>query len=296
MIELENMKAYFAQIRGQEPIVGDRFIEGEPIFFVHRFSPEFKSLWLVPISDCHLGNHLFSEHHFVRTVRFINSKPNIFTILNGDLCECAIKSSIGDIYRQTMSPSKQRDWMIDHLRPIQKKILGMTMGNHEKRIYNDSSIDVCADIADALKIRYRPEGITIRVVFGSGFDGHKDRPYVYDIYATHGYGGARTKGGKAVKVERVGHFVHADVYLMSHDHDVNVAPDNYLMPITRTEIQDVTGWEVGKFSAHRKMLVKTNAYLKWGGYGEMLGFSPTDLETPVIKFSGEGKAKVRVEV
>ena len=30
------------------------------------------------------------------------------------------------------------------------------------------------------------------------------------------------------------------------------------------------------------MLVKTNAFVKFGGYAEMGGFSPSDLSTPII--------------
>jgi len=31
------------------------------------------------------------------------------------------------------------------------------------------------------------------------------------------------------------------------------------------------------------MLIKTNAYLKWGGYAEFGGFPPTDMATPLIR-------------
>jgi hypothetical protein len=299
MLELElaeeQLKQYKAQIQGKQQIIGDQFIEGEPFFVVFRFPKEWKEMFIAPISDCHYGNHLFSEHHFVKTIRNVNSKPNIFTILNGDLCECVTKSSLGSIYQQIGDPQKQRDWMISRLKPISKKILGMTMGNHERRIWQETGIDICADIANALGIPYRREGLMVRIVFGDNCEGNKDRPYVYDIYSTHGYGGARTKSAKAVKVERSGHQIHADVYLMSHDHEVNVAPDNYLMPTSSTK--DIgKKWQIGKFYSHRKMLVKTNAYLKWGGYSEMGGYPPVDLETPIIKFIGQGKPRVKVEV
>ncbi len=82
---------------------------------------------------------------------------------------------------------------------------------------------------------------------------------------------------------------------MSHDHEVNVATDNYLMPTS--SVKDTGNkWQIGKFHAHRKMLIKTNAYLKWGGYAEMGGFAPADLETPIIRLMGEGKPRVRIEV
>ena len=48
--------------------------------------------------------------------------------------------------------------------------------------------------------------------------------------------------------------------------------------------------------AHRKMLVKCNAFVKWGGYAEAGGFPPSDLAVPLIKLDGGGKKRVRVEV
>ena len=88
---------------------------------------------------------------------------------------------------------------------------------------------------------------------------------------------------------------------MSHDHVVNVAPDVYLLPDNRTYLEkndegEETGFIVGKVVAHRKMLIKSNAYLKWGGYAEQGGFPPSDLSCPVIKLWGVSKKRVSVEV
>jgi hypothetical protein len=99
-----------------------------------------------------------------------------------------------------------------------------------------------------------------------------------------------------VKVERLATWLHADCYIMSHDHVVNAAPDVYLLPDPRTHIDPETGFRVGRVMAHRKMLVKSNAYLKWGGYSEMSGFPPVDLDCPKIILKGIGTPKIKVEV
>lgn len=83
---------------------------------------------------------------------------------------------------------------------------------------------------------------------------------------------------------------------MSHDHTVNVAPDVYLVPDNRNHQDKDSGFITGSITAKRKMLIKSNAYMKWGGYGEIGGFSPVDLETPEIILSGERKTRVRVLV
>lgn len=271
---------------------------GELKYYSWSLSPRFKELLLPPTSDAHYGNPMFSKPHFLRHVRTIKDTSNMVTILNGDLCESTIKTSKGDIFQQVGTPQDQRDQMIEWLYPIRKKILGMVTGNHENRIYKETGIDICKDIARELEIPYRPEGLLIKISFGSGNEGHPGKPYTYFIYFTHGYGGARTKSAKAVKVERTATWIHANCYIMSHDHVVNVAPDVYLLPDPRTHKEELWGreFDVGRVMAFRKMLVKSNAYLKWGGYAEMGGFPPSDLETPLIKFKGTGKPKIKVEV
>ncbi len=273
----------------------------ELIYYARQLRTTLKNVIVVPISDAHYGNPFFSKKHFMETLQYVQHTPNVFAICNGDLCESSIRTSKGEIFKQVGSPQDQRNWMIKQLKPIKHKILGMTTGNHEARIYNEVGVDISKDIAEALGVPYRPEGMLVKISFGSGNESHGDRPYVYWGYATHGYGGARTKSAKAVKVERTATWIHADFYIMSHDHVVNVAPDVYLLPDPRTSKQvdedgNETGFTIGRVTAHRKMLIKSNAYMKWGGYAEMGGFPPSDLSTPVITLHGSSKKRVSVTV
>ncbi len=272
------------------------FVPGELVYYSANLSSHFKSVRIVPLSDAHFGSPYFSEKHFRRTLDFIQTNEDVYTVLNGDLCDMSLKDSVGNVYKQILSPHDQRDWIIEQLKPIKAKILGMTTGNHEVRIDNRVGIDISKDIAVALNTPYRPDGILLKISFGDGNNRTKNKPWVYWGYFTHGYGGARTKGAKSAKLERTATYVHADFYVMSHDHDVNVAPTVYLLPDNRTHEDKNTGFVVGKVVAHRKMLVKSNAYLKWGGYGERGGFAPTDLETPIITLMGDGRKRVKVEV
>jgi len=265
----------------------DLILPGELIYYAHELDPSFDCLDLPPVSDAHYGNPMFSKKHFLMTLKFLG-RPNAYTVLNGDLCESTLRTSKGEIFKQVGSPQDQRDWMIDVLYPYKSHILGAVKGNHEDRIWQQAGVDIVKDIAKALGIPYRPEGLLHKISFGSGNNRMPNRPFVFWIYQTHGYGGARTKAAKAVKVERTSTWIHADAYLMSHDHVVNVAPDVYLLPDPRTTSQkdakgEETGFKIGKVIEHRKMLIKTNAFLKWGGYSEMGGWPPVDLTTPLIK-------------
>lgn len=245
-------------------------------------SPDLLDVKIIVLSDLHYGNPYCSVKHFQRTVDFIRDNENCFCFLNGDFLEAVTKISKGDTYKQKITPQEQRDDVIDLLKPIADKVLGVTTGNHEQRIYNEVGVDLTGDIAKALNAPYRPEGMLYKLSFGDGNDDHKGKPYVFWNYISHGYGGARTKSAKAVKVERMATWVHADWYAQSHDHIVNIAPSVYLMPDNRGMVGK-DGFLSGKVSAKREMLIKTNAYLKWGGYAELGGFPPSDLATPLIQ-------------
>ncbi len=266
----------------------------EPIYYAHVLPKELKRMRLLPFSDIHYHNPLFSEKHLMRYVKLLEN-PDYYGVLDGDLIEAVTKSSKGDIYAQDANPQKQAEWIEKKLTPYKDKFLGMTRGNHEERICNISGHDYCYEIAKNLHIPYRAEGLLLKISLGDNNKATKDRPYTYWVYMTHGYGGARTKSAKAVKVERVSSWIDADVYIMSHDHVVNLAPDTYLIPDPRTHI-DENGWRVGKVRAKRKLLVKTGAFLKWGGYSEAGGFPPVDLEMPIITFYAEGKPRIKIEV
>ena len=195
----------------------DEFVQDELIFYEVRLPAEFNEIDTLPISDTHYGNPLFSKKHFKRTIKELAEKPNAYTVLNGDLCESSLRTSKGDIYRQVGTPQDQRDWMIEQLYPIRHKIMSAVTGNHENRIWNETGIDISKDIAQALGVPYRAAGIMIKILFGDNNNHCKGKPYVCWGYHTHGYGGARTKSAKAVKVERTGTYLHANWYCL-HPH------------------------------------------------------------------------------
>ena len=256
---------------------------GELRWYGRVLPKELTEVKIIVISDLHYGNPYCSIKHFQRTIDFIRNNDNVYCFLNGDLCESVIKTSKGEIFKQVGSPDDQKKQVVEWLKPIKNYILGTTTGNHENRIYESAGTDITDYIAEKLNIPYRPEGMLYKLSFGSGNEFHSDRPFVFWCYLTHGYGGARTKSAKAVKAERVGAWLPScDFVAMSHDHVVNIAPDVDFIPDNRGTVGD-DGFLSGRITAHRKMLIKTNAYLRWGGYAEMGGFPPSDLTTPLIQ-------------
>lgn len=273
-------------------------VPGELVFYCQELSPKFDEIWVIPLSDIHYGNPQHSKHHAERAAELIMSQRNYFTVFNGDLAECVIRTSKGDISSQTAIVQKQYEYIRDMFMPLAKvgKILGVTQGNHEFRIMDTAQMDICDMWAKDWNCPYGREEILLKISFGSGRNGTAGQRYTFFLHATHGYGGARTKGAKNVKVERQSHQVHADVYLQSHDHDASVQAGVYLMPHNKTRIND-RGFKVGGVHSVDKKLVKTGAFLKRGGYAARGGFDPVSLGLTYIKLQGnKGNPVVRVEM
>lgn len=251
-------------------------------FVAWQLPSSWTEMFLIPISDIHVGNPYFSEKHLNRTVEWIKQTENSRYVLNGDMMEAALRDSHGDIFKQTMSPEKQIEYCDEKFEDTHEQCLGVDSGNHDSRIYNRTGVDLIKSYAKSHKLPYQAEGLLMRVSFGSGYESHKTRPYTFSIYMTHGWGGARTKSAKAKKVEDQSHYITADVFIMSHDHVVNASPDIILVPDMKTYPVKNREYRQGKVTAKRVMLVKSNAYLKWGGYSQMGGYPPSDLSTPTI--------------
>ena len=103
----------------------------------------------------------------------------------------------------------------------------------------------------------------------------------YTIYATHGSGGGRKEGAKAIRLADMAAIVDADVYVHSHTHLPMVMKQTFYR-------SDVFNCAAPKVS---KLFVNTGAALDYGGYGQAQEFKPASIATPVIHlFSGEKRA------
>lgn len=260
-------------------------------WFGRTLPKELKFVELFGLADYHLGNPFSDKPCWDRALEYILYKPEAYAILVGDLCECVVVGSKGDIHTQTLTPGSQRDQIIKDLRPLAEKgkLLGATTGNHEERIYERTGLDLTKDIAEKLGVPYDPDGIFLRVDFGDKMHRESGRPYRYWVYASHGFGGARTKGAKAVKVERLAQYVMCDVAMMAHDHESNLSPAESLTPDNDHFWTDESGYLKGAVRAHNTVLVKCSAFLKWGGYARRKDWGPSRLVMPAVLLGGEEK-------
>ena len=220
-------------------------------------------------------------------IEYIKNNANAYCILNGDLINNATKTSVSDIYSENLMPMEQLQTCVDLLEPIKDKILSICTGNHEARTYRKEGIDITRLTAAQLGIadKYAAEGALLflrlgetsclKETSGSG----KNRKICYVIYHTHGSGGGRKEGAKAIRLADMASIVDADIYIHSHTH----LPMIMKQAFYRTDVRNSTS------AITDKLFVNTGATLNYGGYSQTFEFKPVGKTTPVIYLNGKRK-------
>lgn len=242
-----------------------------------------KNITILPIADVHIGDKLCNLKLFKEVLQRIKDEPNTYTIINGDLCNMALKNSKSDVYSDSLSPMQQVITMVDYLEPIKEKILVIATGNHEDRTQKETNIDVMRLIARELGIeeRYSNGWWYLYLTFGEDIKG---RPITYGITGIHGYGGGRKSGGKINRLEDMSQVVIADLYLMSHTHK----------PISTKNCIYTPYYQSKSLSKQEMYYLMTNSFLESdGGYAEKMGFPPSNTSVTEAELSGQ-KRKIKV--
>lgn len=237
------------------------------------------------LADLHIGDANCNESEVLARVKEAQDDPYGLVILNGDLMNTALRNSVSDVYGEVLSPMQQISYLVNMLRPIAGKIIGVTAGNHENRVYRSDGIDVTRLVCRELGIeeKYAPEGVLVFLRFGTrnGHTYHRDKSprQWYSIYATHGSGGGRKEGAKAIRLADMAAIVDADVYIHSHTHLPLVMKQSFF----RADSSNCTAKQVSK------LFVNTGAALGYGGYGQAQEFKPSATASPVIHLEANHK-------
>ena len=257
---------------------------------MHSVRADFPTDWpyanLYTLADLHIGDAHCNESEVLARVKAVADDPYGLCVLNGDLMNTALPNSVSDVYGEIMSPMQQITYLVNMLRPIAGKIIGVTAGNHENRVYRSDGIDVMRLVCRELGIeeKYAPEGVLIFLRFGTKAnpqhvkEGRNPRQW-YTIYATHGSGGGRKEGSKAIRLADMASIVDADLYLHSHTHLPMVMKECY----HRTDSSNCVAKMV------TRLFVNTGAALEYGGYGQAQEFKPASLDTPTVKLEAKYK-------
>ena len=238
------------------------------------------------LADLHIGDAHCDESEVLARVKAVQDDPYGLCVLNGDLMNTALRNSVSDVYGEVLSPMQQITYLVNMLRPIAGKVIGVTAGNHENRVYKSDGIDVTRLVCRELGIeeKYAPEGVLIFLRFGTKAnpqhvkEGRNPRQW-YTIYATHGSGGGRKEGAKAIRLADMAAIVDADVYIHSHTHLPLVMKQSFF----RADSSNCVAKQVSK------LFVNTGATLGYGGYGQSQEFKPADVASPVIHLEAKHK-------
>ena len=243
-----------------------------------------ENVTIIPIADVHIGDKLSNLKLFKETLERIKNEPNTYTIINGDLCNMALKNSKSDVYSDNLSPMEQVLKATDFLEEIKEKILVISTGNHEDRTQKETNIDVTRLIARELGIedRYANGWWYLYLTFGQDT---KKRPITYGITGVHGFGGGgRKSGSKINNLESMSNVVIADLYLMSHTHKPMSTKGCIYLPYYQSKA-------ITKQEMHYLM---TNSFLESdNGYAEKMGFPPSNTSITEAQLDGE-KKKIKI--
>ena len=230
-----------------------------------------------PLSDLHIGDRHCDYKSILERIEYIKKTPNAYCILDGDLMDMAISSSVGDTYGAGIQPMEQLKHCVRLFEPIKDKILAVLPGNHEHRIYKSDGLDITSLMCSQLGIQDRYSSTTALVFVRFGKEKKHGRPQLYTIYVTHGSGsGGRKEGGKVNRLADLAAIVDADVYVMGHTH----------LPVVMKESFFRVSGSNSSVALVDKLFVNTAASLDYGGYGDAQGFKPASKKSPVIYLCG----------
>ena len=204
----------------------------------HRL-PDFEQLQILPLADLHIGDIHSDGKKIMEWLTYIKDTPNCFTLLNGDLMDTATRTSVGaGVYQAALQPMEQLQQCVKLFGPLAEagKILAVTGGNHESRVFKQDGLDTTQMMCNQLGIGdlYSPTSVLLFVQFGRQNSDKHHWPMLYSIYCVHGSGaGGRLEGGKVNRLVQLASIVDADLYLHSHTHTPAIIRNSYFRVDTR---------------------------------------------------------------
>jgi len=246
---------------------------------------DYDNIELHIFADEHIGDANCDIDRLKERIKYVEETPNAYCVLNGDLMDNATRTSIGDIYANSVSPMKQVEFVVNLFKPISHKILAITHGNHENRTYRKEGIDLSRVVAAEMGLLDRYSATSLMLFLRVGENkghGHIDKKgkyggFCYSIYMLHGSGGGRKEGAKAIRLADMAAIIDADVYIHSHTH----------LPMVMKQAFYRSNKNNSSVACCDRLFVNTAANLRYGGYGEAQEFKPSSMQSPIIYFSGK---------
>lgn len=231
-----------------------------------RLNTQNNYIKIFPLADLHIGSKECDLKLIKETIDFIKNTEDCYVILLGDILDTALKNSKTDIYSATMSLADSQKLAVELFTPIKDKIIAMTPGNHENRVWKEVGIDLSLWLAEKLGLQdvYRNSYVLLNIGFGKDNNGN---PYILNVFGQHGaYGGGRRLGSAMNALEDLdGIVANADLYVRAHTHS-SIQGSRKVYTIN----------EKGNVETHYKHYFNSPSFLRTGGYGLDKGYRPQD--------------------
>lgn len=252
----------------------------------HKFDKN-NDLHIYPISDVHLGAAEHMEREWGDFCNNLLQDPNGYAVIGGDLLNNCTRSSVSNIFEETLRPREQKRLMVEMLLPIRDRILCAVTGNHERRSMKDADDDPTYDIMCKLDKEhlYRENIAFVKIQIGkkSG-DGAKNPTYV--LVVTHGAGGGMLTGGAVNRNERFAYVLDGcDCLVVGHTHKP------FITQPAKIKIDPYNN----KVTVRPFKVVSSTSWLEWGGYAAQKMLQPTSHAPQMITLRGN-KKEIRVEM
>lgn len=254
---------------------------------IQRHFPENRDISIIPIADVHLGAAEHMEAAWREFRDGILRDPDAYIILGGDLINNATRSSVSNIFEETMRPREQKKRMAEMLEPLRDRILCAVPGNHEGRSGRDADDDPVYDILCKLDLEdlYRENIAFLKIQIGNvAGDGKRNPTYV--LTAVHGSGGGILTGSAVNRAERFAYALDGcDVFIQGHTHKAFVSHPG------KIKIDAFNN----KVSLKPFHVVNASSWLEYGGYACKKLLLPSSHVAQRIVLSGTAK-NIKIEI
>ena len=243
--------------------------------------PERNDLHIHFIADVHLGAREHLEREWSDYCSHVLDDPNARIILGGDLLNNTTRTSIANVFDETMRPRTQKKIMTDMLKPLRDRILCALPGNHEGRSGRDSDDDPICDIMCKLDLEdyYRENIAFIKIQMGNTYNNSSYNP-TYCLAVMHGAGGGIYTGAAVNRNERFGYTIDGiDALLVGHSHK----------PLVTQPGKIVVNKYANRASIKPFKVIVATSWLAYGGYAARKQLLPTSFAPQIITLCGDHK-------
>lgn len=211
------------------------------------------------VADVHIGAKECDLDGFKAFCKRVESEPNSYIVLCGDILNNAVKDSLSNIYEERYTPQESKMLAYEILKPLADggKILAAVMGNHEFRSAKMVDLEPMYDVAVMLGIqeRYRRYMAFLRLRMRNG--NIKDR---WNFCIAHG---ASANKKRRFQIEGV------DAFITGHTHAPAIEKPAH-----------IAFTHGGKVAVKEVAHITATSWLNYGGYAAQKFYQPQSTGNP----------------